>query len=908
MPDGGHLIAGACVAGLVEVACDLLDGKDANVALNDGASVFKENIQDEAIKQATGLPIVHKGSDHVSVDLPQDLSIGVGHETGLYKTPQGEMKQDTTGVQGNAGIPRDPLQVVEAKVAIGHTVDHFSNIKKSAAGTQHHEKTCTNDGIELAFTAGNRSTGPVVQLGHICTQTRDSSTMVDVSGTKVNTIRTRNYSGIGMGIVDSGAVDESTTVVSETKDGITSYSFQEFHGNESTFVTGIYNRSEQEGAFKAENGVNAHSWTDESGVQHSQASHEVFEGTQTRSHSTAFFGLSNLGKRVDRAGHVKGEEETSSSSDVTKNGVRVVSQHTEDATYHGERKTVDGTTTEEHLSRHKVVHDHKATTRGADTEVENVSSTSDGLPDLDKSLHHESEELVHRDLTRTHSWTEGDGTKHSKYYSETVDKGRVEAVVNGVRVVSQHTEDATYHGERKTVDGTTKEEHFSCHKVVHDHKATTSGADTEVEDVSSTYDGPRSKNCTNGSSDGSIKPGMCQTATWQSTFLKFFGYYAGDDATTIKQDQQGDGNGCDALKASGECDVETTHVRQLCGVALSSQTCSIHNGQGEIHIENPLFSSTVHGKMHYDEQHHKLVVDNVSSSHVTLAAPANCAIASATSSALQCVINKGYLDWQDCKRVSWAGVQQFCLGTMVQFISQVLKQPWLSIGLVAGLFSAFQEVNALRSERALGSWSKVVHAGAVTCGMAAEVAFYMLFATNPYLSVIVAAARCFRDACREGYDWGSGNLELYMAIRNVCTNPQLGAAGLGLMGAKVGLVVGSMAGPFGMGLGAAVGGSVAGLVGAFGLQWMSGGPADKDLQYAYTFLGVGEDSSDAEVDAAYRGQARRFHPDKMGGSTEQFVLLRKHYEKIRLSRATTLRTGTQTGEGRMQHFAALAAA
>ena len=501
MPDGGHLIAGACVAGLVQVACDLLDGKDANVALNEGASVFKENMQDGAIMQATGLPIVHKGSDHVSVDLPQGLSIGVGHETGLYKTPQGEMKQDTTGVQGNAGIPRDPLQVVEAKVAIGHTVDHFSNIKKSAAGTQHHEKTCTTDGIELAFTAGNRSTGPVVQLGHICTQTRDSSTMVDVSGTKVNTIRTRNYSGIGMGIVDSGAVDESTTVVSETKDGITSYSFQEFHGNESAFVTGIYNRSEQEGAFKAENGVNAHSWTDESGAQHSQASHEVFEGTQTRSHSTAFFGLSNLAKRVDRAGHVKGEEETSSSSDVTKNGVRVVSQHTEDATYHGERKTVDGTTKEEHLSRHKVVHDHKATTRGADTEVENVSSTSDGLRDLDKSLHHESEELVHRDLTRTHSWTEGDGTKHSKYYSETFDKGRVEAVEktssssdvikNGVRVVSQYTDDATYHGERKTVDGTTKEEHLSRHKVVYDHKATTSGADTEVENVSSTSDGLR---------------------------------------------------------------------------------------------------------------------------------------------------------------------------------------------------------------------------------------------------------------------------------------------------------------------------------------------------------------------------------------------------------------------------------
>ena len=194
-------------------------------------------------------------------------------------------------------------------------------------------------------------------------------------------------------------------------------------------------------------------------------------------------------------------EKTSSSADVTKNGVRVVSLHTEDATYHGERKTVDGTTKEEHLSRHKVVHDRKATTSGADTEVENVSSICDGRRDLDKSLHHESEELVHRDLTRTHSWTEGEGTKHSKYYSEDFDKGYVEAVEktssssdvikNGVRVVSQYTDDATYHGERKTVDGTTKEEHLSRHKVVYDHKATTSGADTEVENVSSTYDGRR---------------------------------------------------------------------------------------------------------------------------------------------------------------------------------------------------------------------------------------------------------------------------------------------------------------------------------------------------------------------------------------------------------------------------------
>lgn len=58
------------------------------------------------------------------------------------------------------------------------------------------------------------------------------------------------------------------------------------------------------------------------------------------------------------------------------------------------------------------------------------------------------------------------------------------------------------------------------------------------------------------------------------------------------------------------------------------------------------------------------------------------------------------------------------------------------------------------------------------------------------------------------YVW-AGNLTASGAFKNLYSNSQLGAAGLGFAGAKLGLIVGgALAGPLGMGLWAAIGGAV----------------------------------------------------------------------------------------------------
>ncbi|CAE7263301.1 unnamed protein product, partial [Symbiodinium sp. KB8] len=770
---GGHMIVGAGVAGLVEGGCDLLNGKDTGVALKDFASTTCQNIEDSAFMEATGLPIVHWDSDHVSAVFAQGISIGAGHEVGLYKTPQGEMQQDTTGVQLGGGIPGDPLQVVQARAAIGHTVDTFSTDEKSAAGTQHHEETCTTDGVELQLLAGNRSTAPV-RIGHVCTTSRDSSSTVKEDGAKSNKVQERSYDGFSLGIADAGAVDKMARTTTESPDGAISYSTETFHGHELGFSTGLYNVSVETGTFEAESSTEPHSWKDSAGVQHSEEAHEVFTGTESQAHQSVLFGLAHW-DHVRKEGHVEGVSETSSASDVTKDGAHVVSSHAEHTMFNGDRETLDGAVQEEHLSVHKDIRDHQVTTHGGDTAIEDKVSAYDGRRDSDT----------------------GDGNGSGTW----------------------HTDKSVHHeSESQGFFGTTK----------------------HVSDVK------------------------------------------------ISRSQEGDENGPVQEASEGDCDVTGKHSG-LNALWSSTETFSIHDGEGDLTTGNSFFATTVHGKMHYDEQTDKVEMDAVTGGHVTLSPNANCAIASAASAALQCAIQKGYLDWQDCLQVAKIGVRQFCIFSVLQVVSEALSCPLISVGVVAGLFSACREMKALWGERALLTWDKLAHQGVIASGIASDVAIYMLFASNPYLQVILAAVRLFRDICREGYDAYRGNVKLTMAIRNVRQNPQLGAAGMGFLGAKIGLLVGGIAGPLGMGLGAAIGGAVGGVLGALLFRWWTGEPADRDLQYAYTFLEVSEECADAAIHAAYRRKARKLHPDK-GGSAEEFRLLHHHYEKILQSRTAALRS------------------
>lgn len=46
---------------------------------------------------------------------------------------------------------------------------------------------------------------------------------------------------------------------------------------------------------------------------------------------------------------------------------------------------------------------------------------------------------------------------------------------------------------------------------------------------------------------------------------------------------------------------------------------------------------------------------------------------------------------------------------------------------------------------------------------------------------------------------------------------------------------------------------------------------------AYSVLGVARSATDADIRRAYRARARKQHPDRPGGSHEQFLLLQAAY-------------------------------
>jgi hypothetical protein len=60
------------------------------------------------------------------------------------------------------------------------------------------------------------------------------------------------------------------------------------------------------------------------------------------------------------------------------------------------------------------------------------------------------------------------------------------------------------------------------------------------------------------------------------------------------------------------------------------------------------------------------------------------------------------------------------------------------------------------------------------------------------------------------------------------------------------------------------------------------------IQASYSFFGLQQDTSEKELDNAYRQLARRMHPDKNGGTEEakeKFQLMKEHYEAIKRHRA-----------------------
>eukprot|EP00435_Cladocopium_sp_Y103_P023226 s3258_g5.t1 len=331
-------------------------------------------------------------------------------------------------------------------------------------------------------------------------------------------------------------------------------------------------------------------------------------------------------------------------------------------------------------------------------------------------------------------------------------------------------------------------------------------------------------------------------------------------------------------------DVRGTEIHQLMSHQYATESFKIHDGQGDLHSENWFFATDVHGKMHWEEKSKHVIIDETTTKHVQLSAPVNCAIGAVTSNALQLVASQGYPSASDALRLCATGARQFLLFKVLEQVAIQFGFPWLTPGLVLGLGFAANELWQTYNTPSLSFWSKLRHFSLSLLSGGGTFFLYWLFAQDPLLSMYVSLARFGEETIKHLSDGQSGNLVWHFVHENILRNPNLGAASAGFAGAKTGLALAMLLGPLGIGLGTAIGGAVGFFLGM--LNWTSvferlWGPAmAKELQYGYTFLGVAPDASDEEVNKAFRLKAWKLHPDKPGGSEEQFKLLHAHYKRI----------------------------
>ena len=757
--EGGHMMAGAGAAGVVQGACDLLDGKSWKEAVHDGGSVLAQNVKDVILMKATGLPLIRSDSQHkhTEVAFANGASVGWGLESRVLHVPEGDLQQTTDGLQLGLGIPGDPTGVVQGRAALGRTVDHVAYDVKKADGTQRrHQATYTTSGVELDLSLGNGTLNPL-RLGHVTEESLDES-CTEQNGAKTEIQEAHKSDGIDLGIGFAKHLESETSAATTSAEGGVSTTHEAFQGSEYGFRTGLVNHSHAEGNFHEGTLCKDHSWTSKDGVRHHESLQESYSGMETRGHTTGFFGLVDLGTSVTRGGDFISEKHSGNSSTFFKDGQKIESKREEVTHSHGTKHTHNGSVVSEDLAVHKVVEEHQT--------------------------------------------------------SQTIE------------------------GERETT----------------------------TRDVQSTFDGQHVRDGLSESSHGTwVSQEHLQSKTLDVTIKS---QTVGEESGPVSADPE-------------DSDVVGSHSHQF-----ATDSFQIHHGQGDLCSENWFFAKEVHGKMHWDEKSQNVIVDEATTNHINLSAPVNCAIGVVTSSVLQLIASKGYLNAWDAATLCCIGTWQLLLFKGVDRFACQLGTKWLTLNLVFGIYFVGRELLQTYNTPSLSFWSKIGHSSLSLISGGGTLFVYWWFAQDPPLSMWVSLARFLQETIKHLSDGPSGNLYWHFVAENIVRNPNLGAAGAGFLGAKAGLALGMLMGPLGMGigLGTAIGGAVGSALGMLGwtsvFDWLLGPSMARELQYAYTFLGVARDASGEEVNKAFRLKALKLHPGKPGGSEEQFKLLHAHYERI----------------------------
>ena len=152
--------------------------------------------------------------------------------------------------------------------------------------------------------------------------------------------------------------------------------------------------------------------------------------------------------------------------------------------------------------------------------------------------------------------------------------------------------------------------------------------------------------------------------------------------------------------------------------------------------------------------------------------------------------------------------------------------------------------------------------------------------------VALAAIHLTYDVIVNLKRWWNGEISGPRCAKNIMDS--FLTIGAGVAGGLVGSLVGSFAGPVGTVIGGVAGG-IASSAAANALsdrltQWLFGVPKSEALENAYRFLGVPMTASNSEVNTAYRHLCLKHHPDKPGGSREDFHFLQLNMATIKAAR------------------------
>lgn len=207
----------------------------------------------------------------------------------------------------------------------------------------------------------------------------------------------------------------------------------------------------------------------------------------------------------------------------------------------------------------------------------------------------------------------------------------------------------------------------------------------------------------------------------------------------------------------------------------------------------------------------------------------------------------------------------------------------------AGLAKAWSLIPRPTQSQILHTLPRLIRAPLVTA--ADEVVGVFSKSAGSVVIVGLAAVCLGWAAFWNVYRWWKGEISGKRCAKNVVDASFTVTAGA-VGGYLTGAAVGAVAGPVGLVIGGVLGGvisySVMNLLIDRLTQKLFDIPKDEALENAYAFLGVKMSSSNSEINAAFHRLCLKYHPDKPGGSAEDFHFLQLTMAVIKVARGEAI--------------------